>query len=502
MCAVEMAHRRGPSPARAMRCALRRAPSGAATQDLTDYTAMRDDNVTRKEVWHESLDTPWLNMIDSHQRSTTVPLGAAFFILLAMFIGWSITRYDGTFDDAVNVDLVLDSAGNALPLRADVKVRGVVVGHVDSTSVQDGSVVAHLAIEPPFAWAISREATARLLPKTLFGERYVALIVPAGPMEPIVDGSVLEQDVSGNAVEVGVLLDGLQPLLAAVPPQDLANTLGALAQGLSGRGEKVGSTIDRLENIFAQVNAEMPALQDDIRGVADLADTYSDALPSLVDALDNVRVTGNTVVERRPAVDTLIASLTSSASTTADFVNANSNDIISLAADSREALETLQEYTPTIECFLDQIVAVVPQIPEVLETDSEFPGIQGTAEFVNPKGRYLPNQDEPRFLDNRPPRCLPSAPAGENAPQYPGGFFNDGAYQVPSRNPGPQGNAEPAAENRTFPVTPASYAGSDYERSTLAVVYANRGGVSPEDIPSWTTTLGAPALRGNQVELR
>jgi phospholipid/cholesterol/gamma-HCH transport system substrate-binding protein len=255
-------------------------------------------------------------MIESRRRTTTVPLGAVFFVLLAVFIGWSVTKYDGTFDDAVNVDVVLGSAGNALPLRADVKVRGVLVGHVDSTSVRDGAVVAHLAITPSFAPMISTDATARLLPKTLFGERYVALNVPVGPVDPVVDGSVLEQDVSGNAVEVGVLLDGLQPLLEAIPPQDLASTLGALAQGLSGKGEQIGSTIDRLENIFEQVNADMPALQDDIRGVADLADTYSEALPSLVTALDNFRTTGNTVVERRPAVDTLIASLTSSSATT------------------------------------------------------------------------------------------------------------------------------------------------------------------------------------------
>lgn len=62
----------------------------------------------------------------------------------------------------------------------------------------------------------------------------------------------------------------------------------------------------------------------------------------------------------RPAVDTLIASLNSSSATTADFVAANSDDVISLAADSREALEALQAYIPTVECFLDQIVAVVP----------------------------------------------------------------------------------------------------------------------------------------------
>ncbi|MFI8565466.1 MCE family protein [Rhodococcus sp. NPDC078407] len=441
-------------------------------------------------------------MIEARRRTTTVPLGAAFFVLLAVFVGWSVTRYDGTFDDAVDVEVVLNSAGNSLPLRADVKVRGVLVGHVDSTSVRDGAVVAHLAITPSFAPMISTNTTARLLPKTLFGERYVALNVPVGPVNPVVDGSVLQQDVSGNAIEVGVLLDGLQPLLEAIPPQDLASTLGALAQGLSGKGEQIGSTIDRLENIFEQVNAEMPALQDDIRGVADLAETYSDALPSLVSALDNFRSTGNTVVERRPAVDTLIASLNSGSSTTADFLAANSDDIISLAADSREGLETIEEYIPTVECFLDQIVAIIPQIPEVLDTDSEFPGIQGTAEFVNPKGRYLPNQDEPRFLDDRPPRCLPSAPVGENAPQYPGGSLNDGAYQVPSRNPGPQGDGEPSAQNRPFPAVPASYAGSTVERETLAVVYANRSGLKPSDMASWTTMLGAPAMRGSQIELR
>lgn len=443
-------------------------------------------------------------MIEPHRRSTTIPLGVAFFVVLTLFIGWSVTRYDGTFDEAVDVDLVLDSAGNALPARADVKLRGVLVGHVESTSVRDGFVVAHLAIAPSSASAISADATARVLPKTLFGERYVSLTVSAGSFEPIVDGTVIEQDAGGNAVEVGELLDGLQPLLEAVPPQDLANTLGALAQGLSGRGAELGSTIDRLENIFTQVDVVMPELQDDIRGVADLADTYSDALPSLVDALNNLRVTGNTIVERRPAVDTSIASLTATAWTTADFVSANSEDIISVAADSRELLEVLDEYSPTIQCFLHQIVAITPQIPDVLDTESEFPGFQVTAEFVAPKGRYLPNQDEPRFLDDRGPRCYDSVdPAGgQHAPQYPDGSYNDGSYQVPSRNAGSQGTVEPASANRLFPAIPAAYAGSDFERSTLAVIYANRSQVSPPSIPSWTTTLGAPALRGTQVELR
>ncbi|WP_230594605.1 MCE family protein, partial [Rhodococcoides fascians] len=66
----------------------------------------------------------------------------------------------------------------------------------------------------------------------------------------------------------------------------------ALAQGLSGRGEALGLTIDRLENIFAGLNTELPAIQQDLRGLADFSQTYSDAAPELINALDNLRTTG------------------------------------------------------------------------------------------------------------------------------------------------------------------------------------------------------------------
>ncbi|OAK52393.1 MCE family protein [Rhodococcoides kyotonense] len=453
-------------------------------------------------------------MIDSPSRLRRLLLGLAFFLVLILFLGWSITSYNKTFKKVVSIDLITDSVGNALPANADVKVRGLIVGEVRSASTVDGVVTAHLAIDPDKAELIPSNTTARLLPKTLFGERYVSLIVPEGDTaSPITNGTVLRQDTSGDAIEVGQLLDNLLPLLEAIPPQDLANTLGALAQGLSGRGAELGMTIDRLERIFGSLNTELPNIQEDLRGLADFSQTYSDAAPQLVDALENLTVTGNTFVEQRPAVDTLIATLTSTSGTTADFLQANSNNLINIAANSREALELLAKYSPSFGCTFSQFVPTVAEAQKVIGVGDEYRGINVTASFVNPKGRYLPNQDEPRLFDNRGPKCYTPAntDAGEFFPQYPGGSANDGSYQVPSRNPGPQEIPElpapqlsgvPAATGTDGQATPAGYEGSDFERDTLAVIYGEAGGVAPGEIPSWTTTLGAPALRGAEVTIK
>ncbi|QCB51734.1 MCE family protein [Rhodococcus sp. PAMC28707] len=451
-------------------------------------------------------------MIDSPSLLKRRLLGLALVLTIILFVGWSVTSYNKTFKKVVSIDLVTDSVGNALPANADVKVRGLIVGEVRSASTEAGVVTAHLAIDPDKAELIPSNTTARLLPKTLFGERYVSLIVPPGDTaSPITNGTVLKQDTSGNAIEVGQLLDNLLPLLEAIPPQDLASTLGALAQGLSGRGEQLGFTIDRLDNIFKGLNTELPNIKQGLRGLADFSETYSDAAPQLIDALDNLSVTGNTLVEQRPAVDTLISSLTSTSSSTADFLQANSSNLIAIAADSREALGLLAEYSPSFGCTFAQFAPIVARAQEVIGVGDEYRGINVSMPLVNPRGKYLPNQDEPRLFDDRGPHCYTPADtaAGEFFPQYPGGSANDGSYQVPSRNPGPQDVPElPSPQYSAVPraatgdAAPASYEGSDFERDTLAVIYGQAGGVAPNEIPSWTTTLGAPALRGNQVSVR
>ncbi|PBC42083.1 mammalian cell entry protein [Rhodococcus sp. ACPA4] len=441
-------------------------------------------------------------------------LGIVFFVVLALFLTFTIGAFNKTFTDVVKVDLLSDSVGNALPPNADVKVRGMLVGEVRSASTTDGVVTSVLAIEPDKAELIPSDATARLLPKTLFGERYVSLIIPEGTTAPPLSaGTVLHQDKSGNAIEVGEVLDGLLPLLQAIPPQDLANTLGSLAQGLTGRGAELGFTVDRLEEIFREVNTELPAVQEDLRKFADFSQTYSEAAPDLVNALDTLRTTGNTVVEKQNQVNTLLASLTATSSTTAAFLETNAQSIITFAADSREALQLLAQYSPTFGCTFRGFSDTAPEAAKILSVDAPNPGVRANIQIVNPKGRYIPNQDEPRLVDNRGPVCYDNVTEpGRPFPQYPGGSYGDGSYQVPSRNGGPETlEFLPAPEgsgpqmfstNTTGPVQQAGYAGSQLEEDTLKVIYGQANGVAPENVPSWTTMVSAPAFTGAEVSFQ
>ncbi|WP_107657361.1 MCE family protein [Nocardia suismassiliense] len=442
----------------------------------------------------------------SRTRKTRIRLaGIAFFATAGLFLWTTVAIYNKTFVRTVEVTLVTDSAGNALARNADVKVRGVTVGEVRSSRSERGQVTLDLAIDPRKAGLIPANATARLLPKTLFGERYVALVIPADPSPArLTAGVTLHQDRSGNAIEVGKLLDDLMPLLEAIPPQDLAAVLGALSQGLSGQGEALGVTVDRLDTIFGDVNAVMPELQEGLQHFATAAATYSDAAPQLVEALNNFRTTNATVVERRTDIENLYAVVTPSSSRLADFLIANRANIIDVAADSRPAMETLAKFSPAYACTLANFAQIKPRIDELFGKGTNMPGTRVTIELVNNRGRYLPNQDEPRWFDPRGPWCLPEMPLGIDPGQYPSGPPNDGGYQPPSRNPGDQTTGYlPEPQLRVFPAAQQpTLAGSPSEQDSLGAIYGAAHGVSPDTVPSWLTGAAAPAFRGSEVSVR
>ncbi|MEV5839949.1 MCE family protein [Nocardia sp. NPDC052112] len=432
-------------------------------------------------------------------------LGIAFFVICALFLATTVAAYNKVFVETVKVELITDSVGNALTRNADVKVRGVNVGEVRSSRSEGGKVTLDLAIDPGKAQQIPVNATARLLPKTLFGERYVDLVIPDEPSKQhLTEGVTLHQDISGNAIEISKLLDDVLPLLQAIPPQDLASTLGALSQALSGQGVALGESVEKLDHIFREVNGVMPDLKQDLVSFADVAATYSDALPQLIDAFDNLRTTNATIVQRRPQIDTLLATLNPTAATTADFLIANRDNIIDVAADSRPALEQLATYSPNYACALANFAKMKPRIDQIMGMGTKRPGSRVTIELTNTRGKYLPNQDEPRWLDTRGPWCVPEYPVFTDPGQYTGGPNNDGSYAVPSRNPGDQDSGKlPVPQFGMYPAANVpTTAGSAAEQQTLGTIYGAANGVSPDQVPSWVTRIGAPAFRGSEVSVR
>ena len=389
-----------------------------------------------------------------------------------------------------------------------MKARGVVVGEVRRVEpAPDGSVDVILGLTPSMADELPASTTARILPKTLFGERYVALQVPETTGGPtLTNGASIATDTSGNAREVQELFDKLLPVLEAIPPQDLNVTLTSLSSALSGRGEQIGTTLDELNTIFARINEHMPELQGTLRGLASFSQTYSEALPDVIDALDNLRTTSNTIVERQGDLRTLISTLGVAATDTTGWLRQNRTDLIDLFVDSEPFLVGLAKQSPTFVCTFRNFAGLIPESRRIVGQGTKNPGVRVNLQFVNPRGRYLPNQDEPRLLDRDPPAvCYEPARDGRPFPQYPGGGLADGSYQPPSRNAGPrtvktlpqpQFSGMPAGTVRSNPYDDPDYV------NQLKVIYGATSGVDPKDVPSWVTMIGGATLQGAQVDIK
>ncbi|MEJ8280193.1 MCE family protein [Pseudonocardia spirodelae] len=481
-------------------------------------------------------------------RSTKRVLqGLAFVTVIVVLLGLAVAQYAGVFSSGVPVTLNVARVGTQMQERSDVKVNGLIVGQVDDV-VSDGTTTSiQMSMNPAMLDQIPENVTAQLLPKTLFGEKFVSLVPPAAPSTArLAAGDVIPEDRSQAALEVERVLDELLPLLQTVRPQDLATTLGSLSQALQGRGNQLGDTLTQLNTLVAGLNPAVPDLQEDIRQLATFSDNLNQAAPDLLDALDNLTVTSRTIVEKREGLRNLYRSITGASDDLRAFLDANGENIIGVSAASRPTLETLARYSPEFPCLTRQLVDLIPKINNAIRPGTDRVGVNITLEIAGFKPKYLPNQDEPRYEDDRGPRCYPiPVPTGTQYP--PDGPFRDGSVPPPAPPGQPMGNPEdfgvdtygtydgtnsfdlirdqsPGNAAGTLPpilgtiggdtvggsqVQPSSYRGSTDmgvanspgEQQVVAQLLAAHQGSSPEAVPAWSSTMVGPLLRGTEVTL-
>jgi len=419
-------------------------------------------------------------------------LGLAFVVVLLALGGIAVGAYQKVFTPVRKVTLVVDHTGNQLSTGADVKIRGVRVGEVRSVRADGEQARVELAIQPDQIGLIPRNSTARLLPKTLFGERYVALIPPDAPGAPLRAGDTIQQDRSFQAVEVDRVLSDLLPVLQAVRPEQLNTTLHALSTALAGRGARLGRTLSTLDSYVRALNPKLPAIQHDLAALADGADTLNSAAPDLAAALDDLATTSVTVTSQRGLIGDLLRSTTELANTAEPFLAANEQRLIRLADQSRPVLGALAEYSPEYPCFFQGMAGLVPRGEQAFGGGQ--PGLRIVISVSRDNGRYHPGEEPKNGLDLGP-RCygLPNGvavpfPVPDVGPKDSSGHIGDGSTgftgtgtlgRVMSADIGTQGSP---AETRAV-------------QALLAPVY----GTAPDQVPDSAALLIAPMMRGSEV---
>lgn len=436
-------------------------------------------------------------------------LGLLLIALLVGGIALSIALYNKSFSTFVTVKLEADSVGNQLMEQSDVKVRGLIVGSVKKIAVTPTGAELTLDIDPAEAPLIPKNVSARFLPKTLFGERFVSLEIPGDPSsQTLKSGDVIPQDRTSSAIELSKAFDDLLPVLQAVQPQKLSATLTAISTALEGRGKPLGETLSELGTYIGDLNPHVPALEHNLQALATFSDHLNAATPDLVQSLDNLSTTTRTVVDEKQNLSNLYGSLTTASQDLQSFLQANSQNIISLAETARPTAELLAKYAPEYPCVIGQMAQVLPKIDQALGKGTNQPGLHATIEITTTRGPYLPGQDEPKFEDKRGPRCYDMKQFPQPFPQNPpDGPIQDGSTPPPparSINDGlsPSDNAANAGGYNGSGSTGGDPAYSAGEQDFLSQLIGPQVGLQASDVPSWSSLLVGPLYRGAEVTVK
>ncbi|MBC7374299.1 MAG: MCE family protein [Frankiales bacterium] len=424
-------------------------------------------------------------------------LGLGFLAVIAGAVALSIALYNKAFTPVVEVTLKAGSAGNQLSAPADVKLRGLIVGEVRTISSTGDGATLELALDPDQVALIPANVQAQLVPKTLFGEKFVDLVIPDKPSQtPIRAGAVIGQDRSVTARETEQALNDLLPLLTALRPQDVSTALNGISSALRGRGDRLGKNLVLVDGYLKGINPELPTLRQNFDGLADFSDTLNRTTPNLSAVLDNTSFLARSLVDTKGSLSRFLASTTTSTQDLDRLLTNNENRLVRLAADSLPSLQVYDKYSPEFPCLAKGLAASDTFISNSF--GGLQPGLHITLEFVKEQGGYTPNADEPRYRDDRGPRCygIPD-PKGRAADiNFKDGFRDNGGPDTTQAGAAssPAGNAgsEPAR----------ALAGSTAERRVMGAVLAPVLGVSGDDVPDLAYLLFGPMARGTQVGLK
>jgi phospholipid/cholesterol/gamma-HCH transport system substrate-binding protein len=440
--------------------------------------------------------------------------GLAFLAVVFLLLGLTVAIYNKSlpWQAADKVSLDVDRIGTQLVVPADVKLDGILVGRVSGASTTGDHTRLTLQIDKSQIGTIPADVVARILPKTLFGEKYVELVVPPGSTATgashLQPGAVIPTDRSSTAIELQKVFNDLVPLLRALKPAELSIALSNLAEALRNRGDALGHNLQLVNTYFSRFNADLPNFDKDISGLADLASNYADATPDLLATLRNFTVNAKTFTVKQDIYAQFLIGTRGFAQEATKVFGDNANRLITLAKVSKPVLDLYATYSPVLECLPNGLA-----IYDRTRLEQAFGGgpfLHITLTPVGDRGAYTA-QDAPLKSDLTAFNIPPTAENGEGCYGLPYGAHP--LHPVNSAFPGPHPSGNYACAgtppNPACPVVPGGgpatpatrlgAVGSTSEQNLLSGLFAPL--VGSDASAGLEDLLLGPMLRGMNVSV-
>lgn len=287
-----------------------------------------------------------------------------FFAVAALVLAFVWLQFRGRFTPKTPLTMVAARAGLVMDPGSKVTYNGVEIGRVGSISEieRDGRPAARfvLNVDPKYIPLIPANVDVDIAGSTVFGNKYVSLTSPKKPApQHVTPQQVI--DARSVTTEFNTLFETLTSITRKVDPVKVNLTLAAAAQALSGLGDKFGQSIVDANTILDDVNPRMPQARHDVQQLAALGDTYADAAPDLLDALNNAVTTVRTLHRQEADLDAALLAAAGLGDTGADIFARGGPYLQRGAADLVPTAQLFDTYSPEIFCTVHEYYDAEPK---------------------------------------------------------------------------------------------------------------------------------------------
>ncbi|CRZ16460.1 MCE family protein [Mycolicibacterium neworleansense] len=325
--------------------------------------------------------------------------GLATVVVIAAIVTGSILLFRGGVAPTAAVTVISPRAGLVMNPDAKVKLHGAQVGKVVAIdALPDGQAALRLAMNPDDLHLIPANTGVEIASSTVFGAKFVQLVPPAEPSQrSMYAGQVL--DATHTTVEINTVFEQLVSVLAQIQPEKLNETLGAMAQAVDGRGDKLGQTLVDLDSMLAKIAPSLPTMSHEMAVAPEVFKAYADAAPHLMDTARGATQLSDTLVEHQSSLDALLVSAIGLADVGNEVVATNSAGVTDAMRLLVPTTNLLNQYNPALNCALKGME------PLALGPPQPLPGVMLLDSFLLGTERYRFPSNLPKVGATGGPQC-------------------------------------------------------------------------------------------------
>ncbi|QNG19647.1 MCE family protein [Rhodococcus triatomae] len=264
-------------------------------------------------------------------------------VVLALVVAiLMVLRGTGNLRQDAEITVGIPAAAGLVNGEAPVRYHGVNIGRIAAIDSGTDESLVRLRIESESLALVPDTVSARIVPRTFFGDIYLQLVdnPQARSGSSLEDGDRIAVDTGPEAVALYDVYTKLVDVLDRMQPQKVQTALTALGQALDGRGDTVGRIVSRLGEVSDVLSPSVQEFLESTPEFREVMESLERATPDIVATLAAATSVSHSIVAHQDGLAATLAASAGFAAVLSPFFGDNREQLITVLDATGEILAT------------------------------------------------------------------------------------------------------------------------------------------------------------------